>query len=139
MDAIVCPHCRKPSLPAPDVPQDVVVVMPCPHCHELAVLFRDRVIPLSRRIIEQGTFDERKTHLAEVIAHFLEAGLLEGEAGEQAQPQRKRRRPKRQRQAEPEPFIADEVPGITDEEIDRFVRIELKCIDNPTYFRRHFG
>jgi len=30
-------------------------------------------------------------------------------------------------------------PHITPEEFDKFVRIDLKCLDNAAYFRRHFG
>lgn len=114
------------------VPKDVIVVMPCPSCHELAVVFRNRVIALNRRVIERGTFDERKVHLAEVIAEFLEAGILPPfpEEGETTF----------------EPFGAsEEEPDeaepelITQEEMDRFTRIELKRLDNPAYFKRHFG
>jgi len=103
-------------------------------CHELAVLFRDKVIPLSRRIIEEGSFEERKAHLAHVIAEFLEAGILplhglqslqetdasdgEGAFSEQA----------------------DEESGeISDREVEEFVTLELKSLDDPVYFKKHFG
>ena len=99
---------------------------------------------MNRRIIESGTFDERKEHLADVIAQFLEAGLLsfdsksagsDGAAYELSDMLRARPRKRRPRKAKKD---ADERP-ITDQEMDRFVRIDLKCIDNPTYFKRIFG
>ncbi|MBI2432437.1 MAG: hypothetical protein HYV26_06160 [Candidatus Hydrogenedentes bacterium] len=134
MDMVVCPHCKNHRLVTSRVPKDVIVVMPCPSCHELAVVFRNRVIPLNRRVLERGTFDERKNHLAEVIAHFLEAGIFPFGFGEDGAEM---------------PFGMDTRPGaadqedqtdpISEEEMDRFTRIELKRLDNPAYFKRHFG
>lgn len=134
MDMVVCPHCKTHRIVTSNVPKDVIVVMPCPACHELTVFFRNRVIALNRRVIERGTFNERKNHLAEVIAEFLEAGILplmgeepleaglDAAGGAPVPPRRRRSR-----------------DLITEEEVERFTRIELKRLDNPTYFRRHFG
>ena len=76
MDLVVCPHCKAHRIVTIKVPKDVVVVMPCPSCHELIVLFRNRIIALSRRILERGTQEERKAHLADVIGEFLDEGLF---------------------------------------------------------------
>ena len=139
---LVCPHCHSHRIVTAKVPKDVVVVMPCPVCHELAVLFRNRVIPLNRKILENGTFEQRKDHLAQVIAEFLESGLfseLDGEdeilsldAGTDASSSE---------DAEEQVFesVSTPIPPISKEEFDKFVRIDLKCIDNPAYFKRHFG
>jgi hypothetical protein len=126
----------------------VVVVMPCPSCHELVVLFRNKVIPLSRKIIEHGTREERKMHLADIIDEFLDAGafLSAGEDSEDAEqesepatdsPARLLRRRPRDAESASEEASAD--PPITQEEFDRFLKIDLKCIDNATYFKKHFG
>ncbi len=131
---VVCPHCKTHRLVTSKVPSDVVVVVPCPVCHELSVLFRKKVIPLNRRIIEHGTFEERKNHLAHVIAEFLETGMFslgEGHAEESALAADESAEYKEQAQ--------DAAKTISEEEIDKFVKIDLKCIDNPAYFRRHFG
>ncbi len=135
---MLCPHCKKHRFVTAKVPKDVVFVMPCPACHELSVFFRDRVIALSRRIIERGTFEERKTHLAHVIAEFLEAGMLSmGTKGEAME-----------REAEDEStFLPDEgftelpedIIPISEQEFEKFVKIDLKCIDNDAYFKRHFN
>ncbi len=58
------------------MPKDVVVVMPCPSCSELVVLFRRKALALDREILENGTHQERKMHIAGIIAEFLEPGLL---------------------------------------------------------------
>jgi hypothetical protein len=133
MDMVVCPHCKTQRLVTSRVPKDVIVVMPCPSCQELSVLFRHRVIALNRRVLERGSFSERKNHLAEVIAHFLEAGifpLLHDEPGDHS--------------FEDMDTAALHAPTpdhdlISEEEVERFTRIELKRLDNPVYFRRHFG
>lgn len=134
-----CPHCGEAGFHVVRLPKEVVAVMACQRCHELSVFFRNKIIPIDRKILETGTFEERKMHLADVIAQFLEAGLLpleqasdeEGaiendvESGKVEKPRRRRVRQKNM--------------PITDQEMDRFVRIDLKCIDNPTYFKRIFG
>lgn len=142
MNFVVCPHCKTHQLMTSRVPRDVIVVIPCPSCQELAVVFRDKVIALSRRVIEEGTFDERKTHLAEVIAEFLEAGIFplsseeeDAETEDTPQPSvprlewrdAKRRRPRRR------------IRPISDQEVDKFLKFDLKRIDNAAYFKRHFG
>lgn len=134
MDMVVCPHCKTHRLVTSKVPRDVVVVVPCPVCHEFSVLFRKKVIPLNRRIIEHGTFEERKDHLAHVIAEFLETGMFtlgEEHADESM--------PAANESAERGAAAQDSADAISEEEIDKFVKIDLKCIDNPAYFRRHFG
>ena len=138
MGMIVCPHCKAHRIVTSRVPKDVVVVVPCPACHELSVLFRGKVIPISRRILERGAKKERIRHLAHIIEEFLEAGVLplRGKipTGED------------ESFGEPEDIAGDmpfddgppEVP-ISEKELEKFVRIDLKHIDNPTYFKRHFG
>lgn len=115
------------------LPKEVVAVLACHHCEELSVLFRGKIIPLDKRILESGTFEERKMHLADVIAQFLESGDLDftPEAGRE----RRRRRPAQREEESKEPPDAP----ISDQELDRFIQIDLKCLDNPTYFKRIFG
>ena len=119
------------------MPKDVVVVVPCPECHELVVLFRKRAIPLSRRIIEEGSFEERKAHLATVIAEFLEAGMLSMN-GAQADTEAEGL-PEGGAEGELAPLdFEGPMSQISDKEMEKFVRIDLKCIDNDAYFNRHF-
>jgi hypothetical protein len=148
MNALVCPHCKSHRIVTSKVPRDVVVVMPCPACGELTVLFRDRAIALDRKIIEHGSNEERVTHFATVITEFLESGILpfdevhfEG-AFEQSRPMPPRKRAPRARKRPPSPPAMDDhlfEPSISQEEIDRFIAHELKQLDDPVYFKRHFG
>jgi len=139
MNSMLCPHCKAQPILDARVHQDVIVVASCPGCHELSVLFRGRVIPLDRRVLEEGSFDERKEHLAAIIAQFMEAGFSLIEE-------------LRRRMSEMDPEDGEEsgegVPGedldearytpISEEELQKFVRVDLKCLDNADYFRRHF-
>lgn len=136
MDVVVCPHCKSHRIVSAKVPKDVVVVMPCPACGELVILFRKKVIALERKILELGTFEERKMHLATVIAEFLEPGMfgpvsskgdldsVDGfedalEEGNQKDP--------------------NWLPPISERELEEFTRIQLEKLDDSKYFRKHFG
>ena len=140
MNVVMCPHCGNQRIVTSKVPRDVVVVLPCPACNELVVLFRNKVIALNRQIIESGTFEERKAHIAEIIAEFLEPGMF----GLPARPEPDE--PPAAYDEEDEEDIeepaADHPPKdtpITQSEVDRFVRFELKRIDEAEYFRKYFG
>jgi len=136
MATVVCPHCKTQRIATGRVPRDVVVVMPCPACHELSILFRNRVIPISRKIIEQGSRTERIEHLAHIIEAFLDAGILplQEEGAGEAAPERER--PRRAHRVHRE----EEAPApISDEEFDQFVKIDLRELDDPEYFRKYFG
>lgn len=139
MSPLLCPHCKASHIVKTRLHPDVIVVMPCPACSELSVLFRGRAIPLNRTVLESGTLDERKTHLAEVIAEFLESGFsLIDEL-----------RPREMSDEPPGRIGADEpamewdgefadLHPISEEEFQKFVRVDLKCLDNSDYFYRHF-
>ena len=136
MSLVLCPHCKAHKIVTSHVPKNVVAVFPCPQCDELIVFFHNKAIALSRRILERGSKDERRIHLANVIGEFLEPGFLEklGAAGalsfgpevEHAS------------QGEEEDDDAD-VALISEQEVEQFVQIELERLDDPAYFRKHFG
>ncbi len=132
-----CPHCGEAGFHVARLPKEVIAVMACHRCHELSVLFRRKIIPIDRHILESGTFDERKMHLADVIAQFLEAGLLPFDQSENDEPGVDEEARETSRQ--PRRRLKPKNMPITDQEMDRFVRIDLKCIDNPAYFKRIFG
>lgn len=142
MRKIVCPHCNAARALSNRVPRDVVAVMPCPKCHELAVYYRGHGIALNRHALFEGTKEERRDHLADVIGQFLDAGglptsgfdlegLLAGDASDRV--------PEAEAPDEQDPFDGEDMGAITQQEVDKFTRIDLKCIDNPAYFRKHFG
>ena len=137
MNAVVCPHCGAHRVVAAKVPHDVVLILPCPACHELVILFRGQTIALSRKIIRTGATEECRNHIADIVMQFLERGLFlmdptdapdDGEAPAQAPSGRRRR------------TAESTAPGpITQEEVERFLRVDLKCIDDAAYFRKYFG
>lgn len=112
--------------------------MPCPACSELVVLFRRKALALDRKILENGTHQERKMHIAGIIAEFLEPGLLKFALSQ----------PEFDTDDEDEENdlfdVAgeeddSELPPITEKDVSDFARVELRQIDNPEYFRRHLG
>ncbi len=138
MDVVVCPHCNFHRVQKQDVPRDVVAVMPCPQCHELAVYYRDTVIALNRRVLTEGTREERRDHLAEVIAEFLDAGLFPM-AGEGIRELMRGDGGGTGGTEEALTENASALGAITQKEVDKFTRIDLQCIDDASYFRKHFG
>ena len=134
MEDVSCPHCGHEHSLGNDVPNDVVVVMPCPECQNLIVLFRHRAIGLDREILEGGSHEERRDHIAEVlvnnrnaiaegIAELLEAGIpwRGGESGDDSGDD-----------------DAPEKGPISEKEIDKFLQVDLDRIDDAGYFRRNF-
>ena len=137
MDMIRCPHCKARQIFTGEVPKHVVIIMPCPVCHELMILFQGKLVGLNRAVIEHGSRTERVGHLAQIINQFIEAGLFP--AGRLEVPDEAT-----------DPFAAaeqDDAPGrapapgvpITRQEVERFVKVELRHLDNADYFREHFG
>ena len=140
MSLVLCPHCKAHRIAASKVPKEVVVVMPCPKCRELVILFRQKAIALDRNVIENGSAEERKAHLADVISEFIEPGMFDMQAldpdvastlqeGAEAQLDGLDLDSGGERADQP----------ISQVEMDRFVKIDLKRIDDPAYFRKHFG
>lgn len=137
METVVCPHCKSHRIITAKMPKDVVAVMPCPSCHELGVLFRNKIIPIDRRILEDGTKEERTQHLAQVITEFLEAGILPFQEGNPGFESAIEMPSDQSPEMEGEEF--EVLEPISDKEAEKFARVDLKCLDDAAYFRRHFG
>ena len=128
MNVVACPHCGTKRIVA-RVPKDWVAILKCPNCNELVVLFRGKVIGVDRDTLEHGSFEDRKSHIAEVIAEFLEPGMFGLESDE-----------KDPASHEPEELVVEarDSRPISKREMDRFIRFDLQRIDEETYFKRHF-
>ena len=132
-DALICPHCQQQHLSTGDLPKEVVVVVPCPGCGELAVMFREMVVPVDRSLLRSGTRRKRILHIAEIISEFVDSGVIP-EANSILL-------------GEHLPFLAAEdasgarpLPNpITDEEFVQFQKVDLRAIDNAASFRQIFG
>ena len=130
-----CPHCQSEELQTSKVPNGVVAVMPCPSCSELVVFFQKKVIALDRAIIENGTKDQRKDHLADIIAEFLDSGLLDMDWQSMFSGNAESIN-MNEEQTETE---EEDPSGISQREVDSFTKIHLEQLDNPDYFKKHFG
>jgi hypothetical protein len=114
--------------------KDVVVVMACPACSGLVVMFRRKALALDRGIIERGSQQERKMHIASIIAEFLEPGLLKfATATGDFEPEMG------QEDSAPAEQPSDARPPISDDEAKEFARVNLRRIDDAEYFKRHFS
>lgn len=148
MKLVTCPHCGHRHVVASQVPKDVVVVMPCPACSDLVIMFRNKVVGMKRKVVEEGSFEDKKAHIAEVIAHFLEPGMLwpdgvmTGDPGADAEPMDAEGLAEfmdgEEEIPEPEPS-ADGGTPISQGEVDHFVTIDLQRIDDAAYFRKYFS
>jgi hypothetical protein len=145
MKQLSCPHCGSGRIGANRVPKDVVVVLPCPACQGLVVIFRNKAAAANREILENGTKEECKAHIAEIVMEFLDALVFRSFPLD---------RFRKGKDIEPDlDDLDDEVSGelegmleadsgdgsITQREIDRFVKVELQRIDDSRYFKKHFN
>lgn len=134
MKVVACPHCGNQGVITSKIPKDVVVVWPCPSCHGFVVLFRNKVIPINREILEHGTPEQRKSHIAEVVAEFLDANFFSSGASPFSMT------PLDQAESGGESDdTASETKPITQAEFERWVKFDLQKLDDPVYFRKHFG
>jgi hypothetical protein len=112
--------------------------MSCPCSEQLLVVYRDKALPLDRRILECGTKEERKNHFAGIIAEFLEDGTFNLEDLAGSSPFGGFAKEGSDEDIEQLPDLSEGLEPISDREFDKFVRVDLKCLDNGAYFRRHF-
>ena len=140
MNLVICPHCNSHRIVTAKVPKDVVVIMPCPSCGELVVLFRKKAVAIDREILEKGTKDERTQHLAGIIAEFLEPGMFGFSAVDSAESaDTGEEKGSAMAENEAEEDSQAWVPPISESEFDEFVKVELERLDDATYFKKHFG
>jgi hypothetical protein len=115
----------------PDIPGDVMAVVVCQSCGQWSVIFRGRAVPIQREVLEGGTIEDRQRHLAEIISHFLAAGLFAQELSGFMQELSGQNNASNTR--------PDLSTPITDKECAEFADIDLPLLDDPQAFRRIFG
>lgn len=81
--------------------------------------------------------EERKTHIAGVIAEFIDPSMFKGIFGDGVDSHEL---------FNGEIFDStgddaddDDADPITEEELKSFLSVDIHRIDDPTYFRKHFG
>lgn len=113
--------------------------MPCPACHELIVMFRGKTIGINRAIIENGTFDERRHHFAEIFAQCFENGIFNPGEFLRTLGMPPSQSSGEDRLGDAPESEAETTGAISEDEMERFVNIELHCLDDAEYFHKHFG
>jgi hypothetical protein len=133
-----CPHCgAKGKILLPS--QGAILIGPCPNCDEMVAVFCGNGLPLDKDVMTSGTVQEKHRHLMEVLTSFLDmsiretlkqqSGAKDGSDGEG--------------EIDLEPFELKFEPGeseaaapasITDADVRTFRDVDLKFLDNKTYF-----
>jgi len=125
-------------------PVGAIVVGPCPECKGLVVVFFGQVLALDNDIMVKGSMEEQREHLMSVITPFIQERIEELVSGEaEAQDGS-------DRQTEPGPASAHEETAakkgvaqgnqaISRDDLDTFLNVELKLLDNGDYFKAIFG
>ncbi len=131
-------------------PVGAIIVGPCPECKGLVVVFCGQVLALNKDVMFKGTLEEQKDHLMDVLTHFLQERITEL-VNEEAQTQQQQPVPIETKEPVPENVepvhltkqtesATEPSPsGISSEEVESFVNMELKLIDNGDYFKAIFG
>lgn len=133
MSQMNCPHCQSEKLGQARVPGGVVAVMPCPSCGGLVVRFRHKAIALDRDVLFQGSKDERKLHLADVISEFMDEDVLQFEMlASHEEPQDSPDEANAQDEDKEE-----SLPPISEAELNQFIHDDLDRLDNVDYFKKH--
>ncbi len=144
---IICPHCNQQKIGSGKLPPDVVMILPCPSCHEFSIVFRNKAIPINRRIIEKGSRKERIEHLASIVEMFLDLAMPElerqngeinlDEKQESSEDENKKNlfKPRSGQQS----FVTNQPSPISAEEVKLFIEKEINSIDDPELFKKYFG
>jgi len=140
---ILCPHCNQQKIGSGRLPPDVVMILPCPNCHEFSIVFRNRAIPINRHIIEKGSRKERIEHLASIVEMFLELAMPELEQQKsndtlERELEEEQRKNLCQSQSE-QPMLGNKISPISAEEVRIFIEKEINSIDDPEFFKKYFG
>lgn len=140
---VKCPHCQmRGQVMVP--PTGALVLGPCPQCFELLVVFCGRVLPLEKDVMMYGDNNEKHAHLMEVLTAFLDERvqqLLEN-SPELSDEIRKQVSEVRGNTAPDAPDAEPPAPAANDigqHELDQFVNVDLKLLDDKEYFKAVFG
>lgn len=129
-------------------PVGAIVVGPCPECKGLVVVFFGQVLPLDNDIMFKGSMEEQREHLMSVITPFIQERVEELVSDEaQTQDGPSSQEPDDNR-AEPVSRGEETAGGkkavvghraISNDDIETFLNMELKLLDNGDYFKAIFG
>jgi hypothetical protein len=147
MVEIQCPHCStrgKVMLP----PLGAILVGTCPHCDGMVGVFCGSPLALDKDTVLHGTPDQKFDHLMDALSGFLEKHVsrIVDEIGKEQFGENQRRLYDQTAEQAVEALAdadamapdAEEDDGISSEEVDQFVQVELPLLDDAAYFRAIF-
>ncbi|HOJ34586.1 MAG TPA: hypothetical protein PKY35_14460 [Candidatus Hydrogenedentes bacterium] len=144
---IRCPHCDVTSRAL--LPEDGLLVLgPCPACHEFVLLVAGIPLPVDKQVILYGSTEEKQEHLFSVLSSFLEQriNLLIDQVEENTDRLTDYENARQfQRVDHPEMLAGSPFPDatplmqqISTEEVRQFVEEELPRLDDSEYFKTIF-
>ena len=150
---VQCPHCgAQGQIMVP--PVGAVIIGQCPECKELVVVFCGQVLALDKNTMEMGSVEERREHLLGVLHEFLEERIIkildedtfaaspeehdEETYEEMEYSEALSESPELEMGEKEEPTKNSAVP-ISQVEMERFMDVDLKLLDNKAYFKSVFG
>jgi len=144
---IICPHCNQQKIGSGKLLPDVVMILPCPSCHEFSIVFRNKAIPINRRIIEKGSRKERIEHLASIVEMFLDLAMPEIErqsdeinkSENQEALEEENQKNLFKSKSSQQSFVTNQSSPISAEEVKLFIEKEINSIDDPELFKKYFG
>lgn len=143
---VKCPHCQmRGQVMVP--PMGALVLGPCPQCRELLVVFCGRVLPLDKEVMIYGDDGQKHAHLMDVLTAFLDERVqqlldnspeLSDEIRKQVEQVSDTTLPD---PLEPKVDAAPSASslGIDQHELEQFVNVDLKLLDDKEYFNAVFG
>jgi len=139
---VKCPHCSaRGQIILP--PIGSIIIGPCPECQELIVVFCGRVLPLDKEIMQNGSFDERREHIMEILTDFLRERIdkLVIEEAEVREKAASIKENAEEEEPEQTPKAAEFLsgPAISQEDIETFKNAELPLLDDKDTFESIFG
>ncbi len=142
---VKCPHCGAVGqIIVPPLGQ--ITIGPCPRCQELVVLFEGRVFPLNKETMIYGTSKQKRKHLCSTLSQYLRVQVEElipdeqefdGRllTGQKLTGQKKKRQSKRYKPSVRNP----KARGISKQETEDFLRIDIPLLSSKDYFEQFFG
>lgn len=136
---VQCPHCgARGQIMIP--PVGAIIIGPCPQCKELVVVFCGQVLPLEKAIMESGSVEDRQEHLLSVLTEFLRdrIGKIMSQPLDAEDTGMDDQFETPEEQANEQDTEGATTGEITQNELDRFVEVDLKLLDNTAYFKSVF-
>ena len=121
-------------------PVGAIIIGPCPQCKELVVVFCGQVLPLEKAIMESGSVEDRQEHLLSVLTEFLRdrIGKIMSQPLDAEDTGMDDQFETPEEQANEQDAESATTGEITQNELDRFVEVDLKLLDNTAYFKSVF-